>query len=243
MAVLNDELALFIDALDRPLSFDVQQALCGNVEPIGFTISDQARSWRQASAISRSGFEVGEVHETIWCERFSRLAELSTQIVIIDAYALHDRQLSGFIRLLQMIDRDAISSRVTLFSSPAEDTDEAVRNVYEALNNEVGRLSRGGIHQITVRLLPLIEQEHDRRIRFDRTVYAPENSIALVFSGNEGSVPRTVGCTLQVSDDEYHPFDVMKQTENQLIRRARDLQWLVSEQDYLVLFPDSDGPQ
>ena len=240
LVVIGELLAddIGVGSTGTPLSFDAQQEMCGDVEPIGLAIADQARSWRQASAIARRGFGVGEVHETIWNERFSRHAEFSSQVVIIDAYALHDRQLSGFVKLLQMIDRDAKSCRVTLFSSPVEDRDEAVRDVRQILNNEVGRLSRGGIHQVTFRLLPLDEQEHDRRIRFDRAVYAPENSIALVFSGDDGAVPVSVGCSLQLSDDAYHPFDNLKEIENELLRKARSLNWLAGEEDFFVLYPN-----
>ena len=128
--------------------------------------------------------------------------------------------------------------RVTLFSSPSEDNDEVVSRIREMLHEEIGTLSGGGVQQVTVRLLPLNAQEHDRRIRFDRSVYAPENSIALVFSGDEGSVPQSVGCQLRPSDEQYHPFEVMKQTENELIRKARNLKWLINEQDYMVLYPN-----
>lgn len=241
LAIIEETLAEIIGVGETgtPLSTEQRQELCGNVEPIGLAIADQARAWRRASTISRRGFEVGDDHETLWNERFSRLVEFSSQIVIIDAYALHDRQFSGFLKLLQLIDRDGQSCRVTLFSSPFEDTDEAVAKIRERLQEEVGRLSGGGVRQVTVRLLPLDKQEHDRRIRFDRSVYAPENSIALVFSGDEGIVPQSVGCTLQLSDDEYHPFDVMKETENELLGKARNLKWLVNEQDFVVLHPNS----
>ena len=240
LAVLNDDLAYFINASSRPLTIDEQQALCGNVEPIGFAISDKARSWRQASAISRRGFEVGDDHETLWTDRFSRLAEFSNQIVIIDAYALHDRQISGFVKLLQLIDRDAKSCHVTLYSSPdreraAVDPDEAVRQVRETLTEEVCRLARGGIHQVTVRLLPLDEQEHDRHFRFDRNVYESGNSIALVFSGDNGVVEQRVSCYLRLSDNVLHPFDDLKKIENELLSKAKTLDWLVDEEDFIIL--------
>ena len=238
LAVLNDDLAYFVGASDSPLSIDEQQAKCGNVEPIGFPIADQARAWRQASAISRRGFEVGEAHETLWSERFSRLVEFAGQIVVIDAYALHDRQIAGLLKLLEFIDRDGNACRVTLYSSPSEDVDEAVERIRGLLHEAVGRLDGGGVQQVTVRLLPIDEQEHDRRIRFDRTVFAPENSFALVFSGGEGTVPVSVGCSMQLSDDEYHPFDVMKQTENELLKKARALRWLSSEDDFIILHPN-----
>ena len=248
LAIIEETLAEIIGVgpADEPLTVQERKAMCGNVEPIGLAIADRAHAWRRASTISRRGFEVGDDHETLWKERFSRLAEFSSQIVIVDAYALHDSQFSGFVKLLQLIDRDAKSCRVTLYSSPDEERyavapDEAVKRLWEALTEEVGRLSRGGVQQVTVRLLPLDEQEHDRRIRFDRSVYAPENSIALVFSGVQGTVPQTVGCQLRLSDDEYHPFDVMKQTENELIRKANNLAWLATEQDYIVLYPDSSA--
>lgn len=245
LAIIEETLAevIGVGETGTPLSLEQRQELCANVEPIGLAIADQARAWRQASTISRRGFEVGDAHETLWNERFSRLAEFSIQIVIIDAYALHDRQLGGFLKLLRLIDRDGQSCRVTLFSSPPEDTDEAVARIRETLQEEVGRLSGGGVRQVTVRLLPLDEQEHDRRIRFDRSVYAPENSIALVFSGGESVVPQSVGCTLQLSDDEYHPYDVMKETENELLNAARSLKWLPTEQDFMVLYPASGRPQ
>ena len=246
LAVLNDELAYVIGALERPLSFDQQREMCGGVEPIGLAIADRARAWRRASSISRRGFSIGDDHEMLWNERFSRLVEFSSQIVIVDAYALHDSQLNGFIKLLQLIDRDAKSCRVTLYSSPDRgrsvvDPDEAVRQVRETLTEEVDRLSLGGVQQVTVRLLPLGEQEHDRRIRFDRSVYAPENSIALVFSGDGGTVPQSVGCQLRLSDEEYHPFDVMKRTENELLRRASNVEWLTETEDYIILHPRSSA--
>ena len=248
LAIIEETLAeiIGVGATDAPLSLAQQQAMCGNVEPIGLAIADRARAWSRASSISRRGFDAGDDHEMLWNERFSRLAEFSSQIVIVDAYALHDRQFSGFVKLLQLIDRDAKSCRVTLYSSPDEERyaiapDEAVKHLWEALTEEVGRLSRGGVQQVTVRLLPVRVQEHDRRLRFDCSVYAPENSIALVFSGEQGTVSQSVGCQLRLSDDEYHPFDVMKQTENELIRKANNLAWLATEQDYIVLYPDSSA--
>ena len=212
--------------------------MCGNVEPIGLAIADRAGVWSRASGISRRGFAAGYDIEILWNERFSRLTEFSTQIIIIDAYALHARQFSGFLKLLQLIDRDGHSCRVTLFSAPPTDSDVAVKGIQEQLSEEVARLSGVGVQQITVRLLPISEQEHDRRIRFDRSVFAPENSIALVFSGNDGAVPEDVGCTFILSDDAYHPYNVMKETENELIKKASRLKWLATEQDYLVLYPD-----
>ena len=240
LAIIEETLAEIIGVgpSNEPLSFDDQQAICGNVEPIGLAIADRARAWSLASGISRKGFEVGDDYELLWNERFKRLAEYSSQIVIIDAYALHGRQLDGFIKLLQMIDRDANSCRVTLFSSPTEDSDEAVRNAREVLENEVDRLSRGGIQQITIRLLPLDEQEHDRHFRFDCNVYEPGNSIALVFSGNQGTVEQRVSCSLQISDGAYHPFDDLKEIENELLKRAKRLNWLATEDDFFVLQPN-----
>lgn len=234
--LLTDEIGVGNNG--APLSDAARQATYGNVEPIGLAKSDRARAWRHAWNIARIDFNEGEEHETLWNERFSRLAEFSSQIVIIDRHALHGRQFSGFLKLLQLIDRDGQLCRVTLFSSPSEDNDEVVSRIREMLHEEIGTLSGGGVQQVTVRLLPLNAQEHDRRIRFDRSVYAPENSIALVFSGDEGSVPQSVGCQLRPSDEQYHPFEVMKQTENELIRKARNLKWLINEQDYMVLYPN-----
>ena len=235
--LLADEIGVGIHG--EPLSDELIQATYGDVEPIGLTRSYRARGWRHAWNTARLGFTEGEAHETLWDERFSRLTQFSSQIVIIDRHALHDRQIDGFIRLLQLIDRDGQSCRVTLFSSPAEDNDETVESIRQRLHEKVGELDGGGVRQVTIRLLPLDEQEHDRRIRFDRSVYAPENSVALAFSGNEGTVPQRIGCALQPSDDEYHPYDVMKQTENELIRKAGSLQWLIDEPDYMVLLPNS----
>ena len=245
LAIIEETLAeiIGVGTTGAPLSLGQRQSMCGNVEPIGLAIADQARVWSHASSISRRGFDAGDEHESLWNERFSRLAEFSNQIVIIDAYALHDRQISGFVKLLQLIDRDANSCRITLYSSPdreraAVDPDQAVMQVRETLTEDVSRLARGGIHQVTVRLLPLDEQEHDRRIRFDRTVYAPENSIALLFSGGDGTVPVSIGCSLQLSDDAYHPFDDLKKIENELLSKARSLDWLASEKDFFVLHPN-----
>ena len=242
LAIIEETLAEIVGVgpSDEPLSFNERQAMCGDVEPIGLAIADRALAWRRASTISRRGFEEGAEHETLWHERFSLLAEFSRQIVIIDRHALHERQFSGFLKLLQLIDRDGRACRVTLFSSPSEDSDESVSRIRELLQEEVGRLSDGGVQQVTVRLLPLDEQQHDRRIRFDRSVYAPENSIALVFSGDAGTVPQSIGCTLQLSelyDDEHHPYNVMKETENGLLRKAQTLNWLPTEQDFIVLHP------
>ena len=247
LAVLNNELAHFIGALDSPLSTDKRQAMCGSVEPIGLAIADRARAFTQAYSISRRGFEEGDEHETLWSERFSRLTEFSSQIIIIDAYALHKRQISGFIKLLELIDRDAESCRVTLFSFPDSDNDEAVKDIRELLNEAVSGLDGGGVQQVTVRFFPSDDTEiskllHDRRIRFDRSVYAPENSIALVFSGDEGAVPQKIGCTLRLSDDEYHPFDDMKKTENELLKKAQGLKWLATEQDFMVIHPGIHSP-
>ena len=249
LAIIEETLAEIIGVGETgaPLSHEQRRDLCGEVEPIGLAIADQAWAWRRASAISRRGFEVGDAHETLWNERFSRLAEFSIQIVIIDAYALHDRQISGFIKLLQLIDRNGRSCHVTLFSSPSQNNDESVSKIRELLDKEVDRLSGVGVRQVTVRLFDLSDADtgkmlHDRRIRFDRSVYAPENSFALVFSGDEGTVPQSISCTLQLSeiyDDEHHPYKVMKERENKLLKKAQDLKWLPTEQDFMILYPVS----
>ncbi len=248
LAIIEETLALEIKVLESPLSPDTREAICGTVEPIGHAIADRALSWSRASAVSRRGFEEGDNYMRLWNEHFKRLTEFSSQVVIIDAYALHDRQFDGFVKLLQFIDKDGKACRVTLFSSPAQDNDRSVQDndrsvkkIRERLSYEVGRLSGGGIKQVTIRLLPLDKQEHDRHIRFDRTIYKPQNSFALVFSGEDGNVPQSVGCSLQLSDDEYHPFDDLKKVENELINKAKNLRWLASEQDYMVLFPNSSA--
>ena len=243
LAVLNDELAFFINASNSPLSLDDQRALCGDVEPIAFSIGDQARSWRQASAISRRGFGTGEVHEALWNEHFSRLAESSGVIVIIDAYALHDPQIYGFVKLLEFIDRDASSCRVILFSSPVNNNDASVEGIRKHLCEAVRKLDGGGVQQVTVRLFDSSDDDsrrmlHDRRIRFDRTVFAPENSIALVFCGDKGVVSEDIGCALQLSNDEYLPFEDMKTKEGRLRERAVKLKWLATEKDLFVLRPN-----
>lgn len=238
--LLADEIGVGIHG--EPLSDEVIQATYGDVEPIGLARSHRARAWRHAWNIARLGFTEGESHETLWNERFSRLSQNSEQIVVIDMHALENRQYTGFVRLLELISSQGNACLVTLFSSPPANNDESVEGARRQLCEDVGRLGGSGVRQVTVRFFDSSDDEtrmmlHDRRIRFDCTVFAPENSIALVFSSDNGTVPQNIGCTLLVSDVDHHPYDAMKTRENDLLRKARALNWLRHEKDFAIFHP------
>ena len=120
LAVLEETLAEIIGVGPKghPLSPDDQQVMCGNVEPIGLAIADRANAWERAFSISQREFQVGDWHDSLWTERFSRLAEFSEQIVIIDGYATSENHITGLLRLLDLINRDGKHCHVKLFSFP-----------------------------------------------------------------------------------------------------------------------------
>lgn len=262
LAVIDELLAaeIGIGKGGAPLTGNARQSLCGLVEPIGLAIAVGALVWRRAWVTTQRPFLEGELHDALWERRFRRLVEFSSEIVIIDAFALHDRQFDGFVKFLRYVDRDGSSCRVTLYSSPDKEraernADRAVQDVRRKLTAEVDRFARGGLKQVTVRLLRVIDQEHDRYVRFNHNVYAPQNSIALVFCGSSGRVEEQVGCAMKPtikahddgelfnSDDEmdYDPFeDELKPIENALLEKAKNLEWLATEKDYFIL-PRNQG--
>ena len=227
LAVLNDELAYFIGALERPLSFEQQREMCGGVEPIGLAIADRARAWTRVSDLSMDGIEAHELHESLWNGRFSRLTEFAKQIVIIDGNALRNEQFSGLARILNFVDRDGKDCHIKLFAHPTEENDSTVTGLRERLQLIVDRMTGGGVQLLTVHLLPASDDEarhllHDRYLRFDFNAYQIGNSIALLFMRDAGTVGQPVG---------FSPasFDYVEEREIQLVEKADNLNWLISE--------------
>ena len=236
LAVLNDELAFSIDALDSPLSFEKQRDMCGRVEPIAYAIADRARAWTRVFDLSIEGIEAHEMHETLWNVRFSRLAEFAKQITIIDGNALRREQIRGLVRLLNFINRDGKGCHIELFAHSPEENDSAVRRLRESLQEIVSSMTGDGVQQVTVHLLPESDDEsrhllHDRYLRFDYNAYQIGNSIALIFMRSTGIVGQPVG---------FSPasFGYVEEREIQLIEKAKTLKWLVSEEGSFVLPPN-----
>ena len=88
LAVLEETAADFMGILHQNASSDLIED-CGGIEPTGLARAHRAAKFRNAKRLSVRAIAKGENHNRLWDRRFQRLAAYSSEIVIIDPYALH----------------------------------------------------------------------------------------------------------------------------------------------------------
>ena len=144
----------------------------GQVEGIRLWDIDISEKFSRSEALSSAPIRIGESVANIWNERFQRLAAYSREVVVVDQYAARDNNKAGILRLLQYLDKDSKSCRVTLYSSP--DSNVAAPQLIEAwMKAEAAKLSGSGIGSVSVKLFDQSDfgkHAHDRHIRFDNAV-------------------------------------------------------------------------
>jgi hypothetical protein len=133
---------------------------------------DDTQAFERADALGQGWVEAGVRVADLWSERLARPARHARNVVVVDRYAAQNHLTrpadSGLRRLLVNLDRDAAAVPVRIYSQIPDAHDvEAVERV---VDSTVRELSRGGVREVRLLLVPFESFEHlghDRYVRFD----------------------------------------------------------------------------
>lgn len=226
LAVIEETVAYFMGVHHQNASPNLIDA-CGGVEPIGLARSHRATKFQEAKGLSLRTIVSGMNHDRLWARRFQRLAAYSSEIVIIDQFALSDVNINGFVKMLRYIDQSAANTRLTLYSKPESerggspvDFSKEIPNLRERLAGAAARLP------IKVHLLNPQEDLHDRYIRFDHNVFTTGNGLASAFRRGNSVHVESIDCTLK--DDAQSLADLKKEEKRLEDRRFR-VKWTAED--------------
>ena len=238
LAVVNDKLAGQLGITHEPISEDIRH-ICGDVEPIRLDIADRSHAFANAHEISQAAIPEDSISRSIWDERFQRLAEYSSEIVIIDKYAVRSNNIAGVRAFIKHLDRDSVNCHLTIFSSLAQkNTNKAEQEIKRIRNDLLDSPPVRGIKKITVHLLPNEEHPHDRYIRFNRNVFSTARGITDAFK--ECVVPEEISCALL--DDPKSSYSTQVKREKDLERKSAcyspangSKKWLCKEEPCIII--------
>ena len=167
LAVLEESRA---DDLEVPVG---ESRRCGKVEGVRLRDFDVSEEFSKSRTLGSAPIDPGDSINDIWNARFRRCAAHSTQVVVVDQYAVRNHNLVGILRLLTLLDGDARRCRVIIYSCLGGNG-RAARRVERRIRATAGGLSGTGVASVDVQLLR--EEEfrryaHDRHLRFDNGVF------------------------------------------------------------------------
>ena len=229
LAILEDPAADFMGVLNGNAPSDLIDA-CGGIEPIGLARAHRATKFQDAKrlsvkVISKDGEDAE--HDNLWENRFQRLTAYSSEIVIVDQWALTDGDIDGFVKILRYIDQAAANNRLILYSKPQSerngspvDFSKEIPKLRDRLDGAVTKLP------ITVHLLDPQERFHDRYVRFDHNVFTTGNGLASAFRRGNSVQAESIDCTLK--DDDQAVTD-MKKEEKRLEERRSSVKWTAED--------------
>ena len=229
LAVIEETVAYFMGVTNRNASSNLIDA-CGGVEPIGLARAHRATKFQDAKQLSLkviSKDDEDAEHDKLWEGRFQRLAAYSSEIVIVDQWALSDGDIDGFVKILRYIDQAAANNRLILYSKPESersgspvDFSKEIPKLRERLNGAVTRLP------IKVHLLEPHENFHDRYIRFDHNVFTTGNGLASAFRLGNSVQEQSIDCTLK---DHAQSLTDIKKEEKRLGKRRSSVKWTAED--------------
>ena len=229
LAVLEEATAYCMGVLHQNASPNLI-GVCDGVEPTGLAGANRAAKFDDAKSLSTRTIVKGMNHDRLWADRFQRLATYSSEIVIIDQFALSDVNINGFVKLLGYIDQSAMNNRLILYSKPESkrngspvDFRKEIPKLRERLDRAVTRLP------IAVHLLDPQERFHDRYIRFDHNVFTTGNGLATAFKGGNSVQAMSIDCTLK---DDAQSLTDMKKLENRYEEGRKRAKW--TDEDTLI---------
>lgn len=241
LAVLEKDTADVMGVLNRNAPLNLIDA-CGGVEPTGLASAHRSTKFQDAKRLSAEPIGKDTKRDMIWESRFQGLAAYSSEIVIIDKYAVRSHNIAGVRAFIKHLDRDSVSCHLTIFSSLARQR----QNETNKADQEVKRIRKylldsppvRGIKKITVHLLPDEEHPHDRYIRFNRNVFSTGRGITDAFK--ESVVSEEISCTLQ--DAPKSSYSAQAKRERDLERKSTcysptkgNNKWLCQEEPCIII--------
>ena len=177
LASVRDEFEVAVLEESRAAALEVpdgESRRCGKVEGIRLRDFDVSEEFSQAKTLGRASIDRSDSIRDIWSARFRRFAAHSRQVVVVDQYAVQNKNLDGILRLLNFLDGDARGCRVTVYSCLGRSGGGA-GPVERRIRAEAAGLSGRGVASVGVRLFRRKDFQryaHDRHLRFDNGVFS-----------------------------------------------------------------------
>ena len=166
VAVLEETRAVVLEIPDG------ESKCYGQVEGMRLRDIDISERFSRSEALSSAPINIGDSITDVWNQRLQQLAAYSREVVVVDQYATRVNNISGVLRLLRFLERDARHCQVTIYSS--HDTSGGGPKSVEALiRAETTRFSGNGIGSVSVYFIDQSDfgkYAHDRHLRFDNSV-------------------------------------------------------------------------
>ncbi len=178
-----------------------------NLEVVRFDAADQAKCFRAAHDLAGKMIEIGDSTTELWAARFAGFADMSRTIALVDRFAgTKDSESCGVRRLLQGVDRaTGVASVVNLYCEVTTEASE--HNVEANVRESVATLSRGGVFEVVLYLVPKPDfqiESHGRYLRFERAVFELDYGIE-VLAGK--AVQHRSSCSLKVRQEGHRKLE------------------------------------